>query len=464
MRNEQLILVDPHTLHNVRDDGTVTIWEMVRRSKEVGVIPALTCHNVLPYEEYLEAMSAFGMRNVVMPGVEWSFEALMAGIGRVGIITVDGEGNYLVAPSAEVFLERDRGIFDFAYRFSREDIQGARDEIYAKLSKGSDRSYEWFRGEVKKQLIMTHLTMVLSLGLLHEVEDMRRDAVGWWVAMNDEAFAAYYLLNKGRGDELLSQLGWEFVCDYRRIGKDVRHRGEVICLLDNNVDLMDKMSGVVDEWREDEHYKSLGVTDLFHFVRSGLSEGEWESLLWYYPHPGSVDAVSKVGKLLAQMKLGDIRMFAPEMFTLEVAHVIHAIEVLNAAHPILANELSWAIANSFLYADKAKMAASDAHDPGWMGSAATAMWVSNLTTEEILEQIKAGRTVPLSGLGELAESRWPFYMWLLTMYGKYLPEFVVQYIKGKIDIEGPRKGVELAGREFFEKYFWIQGFELYEWL
>jgi hypothetical protein len=139
---------------------------------------------------------------------------------------------------------------------------------------------------------------------------------------------------------------------------------------------------------------------------------------------------------MVQTLIGKVKLSSPEMRNTDVFSEIHAIEVHNAAHPGRVNRKAVALSNKPDFVHMAKMAGSDDHHPAWVGTGVTKVEVDELTSEGILTGIRKGKTIPMSGLGDLSETHWPFVLWsmLVPMMGVNVTAgWVASFVKRKVD-------------------------------
>ncbi len=138
-----------------------------------------------------------------------------------------------------------------------------------------------------------------------------------------------------------------------------------------------------------------------------------------------------------------MKLFSPEIFLPEIAQRIHTIEVLNAAHPGETNNIAEKFSEIDLLKGKGKAGASDSHHPCWVGSGATLVAVPEKTTEGILIALREGKTVPLSGWGELSRTWVPFFAWLatITIGAKFgdLPGKPFERMSRMLDVQAPAR-------------------------
>ncbi|MBP7967147.1 hypothetical protein KAZ66_02640 [Candidatus Woesebacteria bacterium] len=229
---------------------------------------------------------------------------------------------------------------------------------------------------------------------------------GW----NDylEAMAAH-------GKSHYSILGTEFGYVYKDPATKQRYKGEIICLLPAHEKLAKKMKNdVIDVWRAKKWYKKQPLTALIEHVRHNLTQNEFDQLVWHLPHPVTIDAVP-VGKLIARVWGKFDILSSPEVYFPEIACIINTIEVYNAAHPGVTNRMSVDFAKDPRFSHVGWAGASDSHHACWLGSGATMLETMEESAEGILNAMKKGRTIALSGMGVMSNTVLPFLMWGLTI-------------------------------------------------
>lgn len=217
------------------------------------------------------------------------------------------------------------------------------------------------------------------------------------------------------GKSHYSILGTEFGYLYTDPTTKQRYKGEIICLLPAHEKLAQKMKNdVIDLWRAKKWYKKQPLTALIDHVKSNLTQNEFDQLVWHLPHPVTIDAVP-VGKLIARVWGKFDILSAPEVFFPEIARVINTIEVYNAAHPGVTNRMSVDFAKDPRFRHVGWAGASDSHHACWLGAGATLLEIEEESAEGILNAMKTGRTIALSGFGDISDSVIPFLMWGLTI-------------------------------------------------
>lgn len=212
-----------------------------------------------------------------------------------------------------------------------------------------------------------------------------------------------------------SILGTEFGYIYRDPDTNLSYKGELICLLPAHEKLAAKMKKeVIDPWRAQKWYKKQPLSTLLEHVRSNLSKSEFEALVWHLPHPVTIDAIP-VGKIIARVWGKFDILSSPEVYKPEIARIINTIEVYNAAHPGITNRMSVDFARNPLFSHIGWAGASDSHHSSWLGSGATMLEVEEESAEGILNALKTGRSIALSGFGEMSNTYKPFLMWGATI-------------------------------------------------
>lgn len=217
------------------------------------------------------------------------------------------------------------------------------------------------------------------------------------------------------GKNHCSILGTEFGFIYRDPTTKQRYKGELICLLPAYKELALKMKhNVIDLWRVKKWYKKLPLSTLFDHVRSNVTSSEFDALVWHLPHPVTIDAVP-VGRMIARAWGKFDILSSPEVYNPEIARIINTIEVYNAAHPGVTNRMSVDFARNPLFSHMGWAGSSDSHHSSWLGSGATMLEVEEESAEGILNALKTGRSIALSGFGEMSNTVIPFLMWGATI-------------------------------------------------
>lgn len=246
----------------------------------------------------------------------------------------------------------------------------------------------------------------------------------------------YLAAMKKVGWEHLAVLGVEFM--YYTSDEERQYKGEMIMLLPPLPELMHQVRSLVTRWNEIVHdtTERRGLRRLLETAKECIDPELYTSILWYWPHPYSVDSESTIGRLMVQTLIGKVKLSSPEMRNTDVFSEVHAIEVLNAAHPGRVNRKAMSLSAKPDFAHMAKMAGSDDHHPVWVGTGITKVEVEELTSVGILTGIRKGRTIPMSGLGVMSESNWPFLLWsmLVPMKGVNVTAGrVAGFVKRKVE-------------------------------
>ncbi len=185
------------------------------------------------------------------------------------------------------------------------------------------------------------------------------------------------------------------------------NRGEIVCLMPNDSDTLKKMTNAVNEWRERGFSQHESLTHLFDFLKAHLSVTQFQRLVFGLPHPILMD-YSAWGKLILKLIEGGATFFSSEIFTAEIAKMLHFFEVFNATNPVQANVLSSNMSRNILFEGKARTAGNDDHVRAAAGAAATLIRLEEQSGEAALEALRNGDTLPISGMGNWGNSYMPF--------------------------------------------------------
>lgn len=234
----------------------------------------------------------------------------------------------------------------------------------------------------------------------------------------------------------LAVLGVEF--KYYTSVNGNKYKGEMIVLLPPEPQLMKIIRELVVKWNQvlarKDTVKNLKL--LLSFSKEIVHPDLYSELVWYWPHPYSIDNRSFLGKLMVYALNGRLTLKTPEMRHPEVFTEVHAIEVLNAAHPGRINRKAMILSEKKDFFKMAKMAGADDHHDAWVGVAYTLVEVKEVTSQGILDAIRNQRTIPMSTLGKLSETNWPFLLWsmLVPMKGiNVTAGWVAGFVKRKVE-------------------------------
>lgn len=234
----------------------------------------------------------------------------------------------------------------------------------------------------------------------------------------------------------LAVLGVEF--KYYTSVEDKKYKGEMILLLPPDHLLMRQVRKLIMRWNKivELNNEEKGLRRLLMLAKKCIDTELYTRIVWYWPHPYSVDSESTVGRLMVQTFVGKVKLSSPEMRNTEVFSEIHAIEVLNAAHPGRVNRKAVVLSDKPDFAHMAKMAGADDHHEAWMGTAYTKVEVEEETSQGILDAIRKKRTTPMSGLDKWSEGSLPFVLWsmLVPMKGMNVSAgWVAGFVKRKVE-------------------------------
>jgi hypothetical protein len=252
-----------------------------------------------------------------------------------------------------------------------------------------------------------------------EASVARAQALGMVTAVTGhnttEGWESYLGAMESVGQRHMAVVGVEL--KYYYMSEDgVVNKGEMILLLPAEEELMSKVKELVVSWKKQlKLKKDNGLINLLMHFERGIEEREYSEVLWYWPHPYSIDSVSKWGEIMVRVMIGKVRLKSPEMRYPEVFPKIHAIEVLNAAHPGVVNRKAIRLSKKPDFAHMAMMAGSDDHYAAWMGTGVTRVEVEEMTGSGILAGIKRQHTQPISGLGNWSNGWLPFWLWSLLV-------------------------------------------------
>lgn len=223
--------------------------------------------------------------------------------------------------------------------------------------------------------------------------------------------------------EAMAEVGWGHMAilgvefKYYTSVEGKMYKGEMILLLPPDLVLMRQVRKLVKGWNDIVALRNeeRGLRRLLTKARENISPDLYSRIVWYWPHPYSVDSESIVGRLMVQTLIGKVKLSSPEMRNTEVFSQIHAIEVLNAAHPGRVNRKAVVLSDKPDFAHMAKMAGADDHHDAWVGTAYTMIGVEEETSQGILDAIRKKRTTPMSGLDKWSEGSLPFVLWSMLV-------------------------------------------------
>lgn len=468
----EFLLFNPHGLHNNQtpgDDGLNTIDEMVSMAFNRGVIPAITSHDSMHgVPNYIDTMDRLGLGRLAIPGVELKFKVITHGLGSLEKLLKEDKENeksyIFIGAGAELFQRQLSQGWEKMRMFTGEDLEKERTRLREIIEKFWGKSSFDITNDFQSDF-RTLLAKEIIAGDLNDKEKWIKTLVlGHWVALTDPAFSLYYLVCQRmseetgkKGDEMgkvfqyldslqeeirIGLVGFMY-WDYE-VAKDnsISNQGEMICLMPKSSPLVEKMSKLVDVWREKSWNKTMPLMILFDHFIGNLTDGEYQQLVWYYPHPVSID-YHLYGKILLRMVAGkDMVLFAPEVLNPEIAREIDVIEVLNAAHPGFANKLSLQLAANDLLKNKGLGGGDDAHSVRLVGGAATGTLIYQRSDEGILDALREGRIIPISGWGENSLGWKPHIQWSLAVpiKGRHLtPKRIMEKLGTGIDLFTPQR-------------------------
>ncbi|OGG04046.1 hypothetical protein A2W14_06255 [Candidatus Gottesmanbacteria bacterium RBG_16_37_8] len=196
-----------------------------------------------------------------------------------------------------------------------------------------------------------------------------------------------------------------------------------------------------DYWRNHGLHEKESLSELFHFLKTYLTESEWQSMARIIPHPISIDILPLYAPLVWLMEGINIELYSSEVFMPGVTEEIDAIETLNAAHPGRTNVASTRFSNHELLKKKNITGGADDHNPAFSGSTGTLTKVEEFSAEGIIAAFKKLRsTIPISGLGRTSQTDIPFPLWSWTIPVKGIfitPLLILNIISSKINIREP---------------------------
>jgi len=458
------LLIDPHGGHNYVDDGLTSPFRMVEAAKRKGVVPAITSHNTMwGIPSYYEAMELFGMGRVRLPGVELEFRITTEGLPSAGMLSSHEQARIMVGPGKERFVKQSPTGEERNEKLTSKQVLKARYHIIGTITQLTGETPDKIIPQLRKDFWRLQFAKVIGGELQSQGELGYIVSIGLWVALEDPGFAPFWILAQERlvptpdmssevrkfldiinSSEVtkIAYLGWLYWDrDYGRNFKE-ENKGEIVCLMPQQRSLVIKMATLVDVWRDSNYHKSMPLEVLFDYLISNLTETEYSSLVFNLPHPISIDT-TRLGLLIVHAFEGRKSLFSPEIFTPEIAEKIDTVEVYNAAHPGVANRGSFKLSEIKLFRDKPKTGASDSHHPAWVGSGATLLEVDELSTDGILDALRTGKTLPISGWGKLSRSWIPFTLWGL-MVRELLPGIVLSWIEKETNLQTPAlKALEL---------------------
>lgn len=217
------------------------------------------------------------------------------------------------------------------------------------------------------------------------------------------------------GMRQMAVLGVEF--KYYTSVEGKKYKGEMILLLPPERLLMSQVRLLVKKWKSrlETDKEEKGLVELLRMAKTIIEPKLYSEIVWYWPHPYSVDSESLIGRLMVNTLVGKVKLSTPEMRIPDVFREIHAIEVLNAAHPGRVNRKTMELAKKKDFRSMAKMAGADDHHDAWVGAAYTLVEVEEETSKGILNAIRKQQTIPVSGLGEWSEGFLPFVLWSMLV-------------------------------------------------
>lgn len=426
MKTEYFAL-DTHGNHNRWDDGKDKIGDMVEAAAKKGIIPAMTLHNNLKvrsaFREYLEAMNSCSLSHVALPGIEWEFSVFSSDISAAASVRPDIAIGIMPGASS---VERHGNKLKMEVQFITSDH----------IEEEQKRLVSLFNGiETSSPMDFDKVFAAFYLRLFYQFGDRGKDAREI-LSINPQIEMDFveeiYRIHKHKQKRLKNQ------------GEFKRQKGELLCLMPPDKKIMDRMSYLVKCWVEDGWPKKGSLQLLQDYLQAGLRPEHYDRLLFILPHFASLDASSRWGQVITRLTEGDISLYAPEIFVPDVAKRVHGVEVLNGAVPNTANYISVKAAGTELLKNKARTGGGDAHCVEGVGSAVTLGKARRLDSDGIIEAVKNGETLPVSGWGKLSNTVAPFIFWALTVpiQGKtFSPKVVYKLMEHLIDIETPIKEV-----------------------
>ncbi len=481
VKSEYLLPVDPHTGHGYFDDGTCSPAEGVMAALSRGVFPAITGHNTMGgVEQYLLAMEQAGFGKLALPGVEFSFSFKTGDVRQWHGLPRDTQGFVVLGLGSNRFFDGSHRGLERNRHFTPVQIDEERKNI--------ERIAVEFIGKPKEMIMpeMRLLAMELAKasGQLpdfssEDIEEFYQSiAQGVQIASMDNGFPLIYLAFKEAKAEvpeksisplltafenypeymMLGMLGWAFETEKMVSDKDRIQKGEIVCLMPSEKSFLARMKPLVDYWRTSGAYKEKPLWILFDYLKHNLTEQEFEQLVWYVPHPISID-YSPFGRLLVRLLAREeMTLFPVEILSPENASLIDIVEIYNAAHPPEANRLSINVANSALLRKKGKGGGSDAHHPALAGGGGMLVGADNMTNEAIRKGMRYGRTLPYSGWGASSKTWLPFFAYIPTantFIHRLVPELLYSKAGERIEVRQLFKLIEEAN--LFYKRNEIQG-------
>lgn len=456
------LLIGPHGGHSnvFNDDGRKHPWDSVKAAHKNGIVIAMTGHNTMAgIPDYLNAMDAVGMGKLALPGVEFSYALNTTGYTEAGLAQTGQNLRIIFNPAAELFYNKAQTRNEHARIFTAEEIKVERDGIETELTT--------FLQVTKDEIVGLYKDAVDRLGqyrdnpfvgLSKKDTTMIKNVIGVYTALHEPGFAVFWLNHKrhvvdgGYPDELVEQFkeyektplasrlvdfGFSYWQNESAKDKQVHHKGEVICLMPPNPHLLKKMNSLVEHWRINKFSENMPLIMLFNVLTDNLTKDEFDALVFNIPHPISIDA-SLLGRLVVKLMEGNTTLFPSEVFIEQAAKEIDTIEVYNAAHPSFANGLSVNVGATEMLKNKGRTGASDSHDPSWVRTGATLAKVDEYTSDGILDAMRRGNTLPISGLGRLSTTIFPFPLWIPTILHR-TPEVYFKFIDGLTDIQTPAR-------------------------
>lgn len=449
--NRHVLLVNTHGSHASGipgDDGRRPVPVMIHATLDKGVIPWRTGHNTVQgIDDVRAVMEAYGLKKLVGAGVEFGYSietySFEEAARMARMMSADESTRSLVVthPSAEQLVKKGQTGFERSHLISIQAIRECRAWIEQEVVKAFDSPKTEVLDQYTDLIGQATIDKIAFDDFLKGGDDTFKNIFGTMVALaNEDEFPLFYLWVLEAVDRELAPfdpetvqafynltpfwkiglVGYFYWQKYHQRPSTIRNQGELICLFPDERRLTEQMIFAVDEWREHKYYRSMPLISLLNFLSDRLGENDYRKLFKLVPHPFSIDSVSLLGKVLTRYKKGKgVQLYSPELFMEEIASEIDGIEVLNAAHPGASNFHSVSLANNNIFADKGTTGGADDHHPAFSGAAATMIAVEELSAHGILEALKQGPTIPISGYSGAQSLGWgPFLDWLCTLRGE----------------------------------------------
>jgi hypothetical protein len=409
-------------------------------------------------EPYLKAMEEAGFGKMALPGVEFSFSIRTGDIRQMHNLSPDIKGFVILGLGSQRFFKDGHHGPERNRHFTPRQVYEERENI-TRIATG-------FLGKTKEAVLpeirLLAGQLVQSEGQIPDISSQDIESFyqmirqGVQIAARDQGFPLIYIAFKEARAEIasgslppllaafnhfpeymtLGMLGYAFEAENMVRDKERIQKGEIVCLMPSEKSFLQKMKPLVDHWRTQGWYKDRPLWILFDFLKSNLTEREFEQLVWYVPHPISID-YSPLGSLIVRLfAKEEMTLFPVEILSPDIAEIIDTVEVYNAALPWRANRYSINVADNALLRQKGRGGASDMHNLALAAGGGMIVGADNFTNEAIRKGMKYRRTLPYSGWGILSTTDVPFWTWIPTpntIFHRLVPSLVYAKVGERIE-------------------------------